>query len=108
MVLYLIILTCLTIYVIINWSECISMQFFSSFDGDNILFLVWIILIILVFYDVEAKDTKIHVKKVDDEQAQRVLANTQYMVDMLEMQAEKDSKRGCGGEADEKVENNEA
>lgn len=110
MVLYLIILGCLTVYIIKNWSECTAMQFFSSFDGDNILFLVWIVLIVLVFYDVEAKDTKIHVKKVVDEQAQRELANKEYIVNMLQMKAENrniDKNRTCEEYENVKVENHE-
>ena len=42
------VLIALTWYVLSNWETCISMQFFSRFDGNNILFLVWIILIVLV------------------------------------------------------------
>lgn len=110
MILYLVILACLTTYVVKNWTECTAMQFFSSFDGDNILFLVWIVLIILVFYDVEAKDTKLHVRKVVDEQVKRELADKEYMVDMLQMTAgngnrEKDEpNEKCN---DEKVESHE-
>ena len=34
----------LSAYVIFNWEECTEMQFFNSFDGNNVLFLVWVLL----------------------------------------------------------------
>lgn len=61
------VLAVLTIYVILNWRLCISMQFFSQFNGNNILFLVWILLILLTLYDVEAKDIKIKERKMKEE-----------------------------------------
>lgn len=58
--LYLIILGVLWLYIGLNWEKCVSMQFFSQFDGNNILFLVGILLVILPFYEVEGKGFKIH------------------------------------------------
>ena len=29
----------LTAYIILNWEKCISMKFFSNFDGNNVLFV---------------------------------------------------------------------
>lgn len=69
-ILYFILLAALTKYITCNWNTCISMQFFSHFDGNNILFLVWIALIILYFYDVEAKGFKFHWKKSPEEELQ--------------------------------------
>lgn len=48
------------------------MQFFSRFDGNNILFLVWIALIILFFYDVEAKGFKFNRKKSPEQKFQEL------------------------------------
>ena len=53
------VLIVLTVYIIKNWDLCISMQFFSEFNGNNILFFVWIILLFLMLYDVEAKGVKL-------------------------------------------------
>lgn len=55
---YYIVEVSLTVYVLLNWEKCIKMQFFSHFDGNNILFIVWIIIIFLAIYDVEAKGIK--------------------------------------------------
>lgn len=73
---HIIVLTSLTVYVILNWRLCISMQFFSQFNGNNILFLVWILLILLTLYDVEAKDIKIKERKMKEEyeNAERIYA----------------------------------
>ena len=62
-----IILIVLTVYIIRNWDSCISMQFFSNFNGDNILFFVWIILIFLMLYDVEAKGVKLKKRELKEE-----------------------------------------
>lgn len=57
---HFIVLFSLSIYIFINWNECISMQFFSRFNGNNILFILWLILIFLILYKVEAKDIKLN------------------------------------------------
>lgn len=59
-ILYVTLLIGLWIYLIINWDKCISMEFFDRFNGNNILFLVGIAMVISFFYDVEAKDFKFH------------------------------------------------
>ncbi|MDE7220529.1 MAG: hypothetical protein K2O45_13070 [Oscillospiraceae bacterium] len=61
-----IIIFCLTCYVLLNWEKCISMQFFLQFNGDNILFLVWIADILLFFYDVEIKEGKLHRRNIEE------------------------------------------
>ena len=58
-IVYIILMIILSIYVLSNWDKCISMKFFDQFDGNNILFLVWLVLLILQFHDIEAKDFKL-------------------------------------------------
>lgn len=58
-ILYIIMVGALWLYIILNWEKCISMQFFSHFDGNNILFLVGILLVVLPFYEVEGKGFKV-------------------------------------------------
>lgn len=57
----------LTAYIILNWKVCISMQFFSQFDGNNILFIVWLVLTFLLIYDVEANGIKLKRHKIKEE-----------------------------------------
>ncbi len=51
-------LFCLTVYVLVNWKTCVSMRLFSCFDGNNILFVVWIVLMFLMMYDIEGNGIK--------------------------------------------------
>lgn len=69
-VFHLIVSFCLMGYVILNWDKCISMQFFSEFNGNNILFLVWIADILLYFYDVEIKEGKLHKRNIEEAKKQ--------------------------------------
>lgn len=62
-ILYVLLLIGLWVYIIVNWNKCISMKFFDQFDGNNILFFLGIILVIMFFYDVEAKDFKFRRRK---------------------------------------------
>lgn len=65
-ILYIVLLTILSSYILINWEICVTMTFFEQFDGNNILFLIWIILLVLPFYDVEAKGWKFRKKGIED------------------------------------------
>lgn len=100
-ILYVVLLGILTRYVVCNWDKCISMQFFSQFDGNNILFLVWLALIILFFYDVEGKELKVHRKGLDVAQKKIQKADSEYKqavitdkMNVLKSQSPKKSKSG--------------
>lgn len=69
-VLYAITIFCLTLFVLVNWEKCISMQFFSQFNGNNVLFLVWIVAIMLFFYDIEIKESKLHMRNIEEAKKQ--------------------------------------
>lgn len=77
-------------YVLLNWETCISMQFFSRFDGNNILFLVWIILIFLLIYEVEGKGFKVAKRKQEETQQSLNEADLKYKLDAM---AERIKKR---------------
>lgn len=65
-ILYIVLLVILSSYILINWEVCVTMNFFEQFDGNNTLFLIWIVLLILPFYDVEAKGWKFRKKGIED------------------------------------------
>ena len=70
----------LTIYVLRNWEKCISMEFFKSFNGNNILFIVWILMIIFTIYDIEIKGFKMSERK------QKIdIANSQYEINNIKV-----------------------
>lgn len=79
---HIVVLVSLSIYIYSHWELCISMQFFSSFDGNNILFLCWIVLIFLILYRVEGKGIKVDRRKQEDKDK---LANerNEYMINQL-------------------------
>ncbi|MCI9366762.1 MAG: hypothetical protein HFF19_00560 [Oscillospiraceae bacterium] len=62
------------------------MQFFSQFDGNNILFLVWILLFVLPFYDIEIKEAKFHKRNMEKAKEQ---VNDEGVALTLEQRVEK-------------------
>ena len=48
---YMILLSISTPYVILNFEEIVQFQFFTEFNGKNLIFLVWIILLIVPLFD---------------------------------------------------------
>ena len=85
-ILYIVLIIALTKYVFCNWEECVSMQFFSQFDGNNILFLVWILLFVLPFYDIEIKEAKFHKRNMEKAKEQ---VNDEGVALTLEQRVEK-------------------
>ena len=99
-VLYIVLLGILSVYIIVHWEECICMNFFDQFDGNNILFLVWIVSIILSFYDVEAKGWKFRRKGIEDTLEKYANADFDYRKNMINIQDNiqpRDSKEMNGG-----------
>lgn len=75
----------LTIYVITHWRYCITMQFFSRFNGNNILFIVWLISAFLIIYDVEGKGFRVAKRKLEEAQNQYETVEKQYALDQIEL-----------------------
>lgn len=48
---YLVLLIPTSIYVFRNYSNVISFTFFEDFDGDNLIFLLWLVLLVLPLFD---------------------------------------------------------
>ena len=48
---YMILLSMSTPYVIHNFEEIVQFQFFTEFNGKNLIFLVWIILLIVPLFE---------------------------------------------------------
>lgn len=96
-ILYVLLLIVLWLYVILNWDKCISMQFFSQFDGNNILFLTGIGLVVIPFFNIEAKEFKITMKKqkeMDNQfQEEHISYELGNKISELELQNTPESKR---------------
>lgn len=97
-ILYVIMLGVLWTYIVLNWEKCVSMQFFSQFDGNNILFLAGILLIILPFYEVEGNGIKIRkagtkelekdLKKEESDFQKSVIQNSMILMQSQDMQCQ--------------------
>ena len=55
---YFVVVVALTIYIICNWSSAISFTPFNDFDGNNLLFVVWIVFASLPFLRIEFEKGK--------------------------------------------------
>lgn len=44
---YIISLVWITVYVVLNWCLVINFTPFNDFDGNNLLFVVWLLLIVI-------------------------------------------------------------
>ena len=88
----LIVLTC---YVISNWETCISMSFFKQFDGNNVLFIVWIVLIFLCIYNVRIDKYAIFERSVEQQKVQNQVLDTQmtYQSQMQQLQRIQQAER---------------
>lgn len=80
-IIHILVLAALSWYILSNWESCISMQFFSDFDGNNILFLAWIVLIFLLVYEVEGKGIKVAKRKQEESQKNLDIANHMLQLD---------------------------
>ena len=83
-ILYILMLIVLWGYIICNWEACISMQFFSQFDGNNILFIAGLMLTILPFYDIEGKGVRLRRRNMKGLQNDLQSADSRYAQKKLE------------------------
>jgi hypothetical protein len=97
-ILYGVLLIALSRYILTHWDECISMQFFSCFDGNNILFLVWIILIVLPFYSIEGKGFKLKIRGIERATEKIQDADLQYEIEKSALLSDSISGKEGGNE----------
>lgn len=82
----------LTIYVLRNWEKCISMEFFKSFNGNNILFIVWILMIIFTIYDIKIKGFQVN-ERYEAKQQQMEILNKIYEHEMMNKKMEENNDK---------------
>lgn len=85
-ILYGIMLIILWTYLVCNWEQCVSMQFFSQFDGNNILFIVGLVVTILPFYDIETKDIKLRKKSNKSMEDKYQSFNSKFKLEQLQFE----------------------
>ena len=64
------------------WDTCISMQFFQHFDGNNILFCCWLLMIFLKIFRIKIKDIEVF----RNFQNELINADLQYSINELHQQ----------------------
>lgn len=65
---FVLILTVATIFVFVNFKECVALSFTEDFNGMNLIFLVWIALLIFpMFESFEGFGISIKKRKLDKE-----------------------------------------
>ena len=97
-ILYVVIVFVLWGYLIYNWEKCISMQFFNQFDGNNILFLIGIALLILPFFrfEIEGKGVKVQAEMRKEMQADFQNADSDYKIKLIQRLISSDSENRKG------------
>lgn len=97
-IVYVVIVFVLWGYLIYNWEKCISMQFFNQFDGNNILFLIGIALLILPFFrfEIEGKGVKVQAEMRKEMQADFQNADSDYKIKLIQRLISSDSENRKG------------
>lgn len=89
---YLIVFSASTIFVLVNYNECIDLRFTSDFNGKNLVFLFWLAVIVFPFFDsFEAFGVSFKKRKEDRESENR---RDQYLQEMAEAENPKSKKGG--------------
>lgn len=69
---YVLVFVVTTVYVIMNFCDCIDLSFTEDFNGKNLLFLFWLLLIILPMFE-SFEGFGISIKKRKQEKKEDVL-----------------------------------
>lgn len=48
---YVVVLSLTTLFVVGNYKKCIDLHFTESFNGENLVFLFWLTIIVFPFFD---------------------------------------------------------
>lgn len=98
---YSILLAGTTIYVICKYPECTEFTFFKSFNGDNLVFVVYIILLILPLFDkleLFGVNVKLRWQNQYAEQVAKNASDTRNILNKDELSTLNDTKKGGSNE----------
>ncbi len=94
---YIVILLISTIYVVIKYPACTHFTFFSDFDGDNLVFILYLILLILPLFDkLELFGVNLGLRWQNklSEEAAKVAINSQDILNKEELEKLSSKKKG--------------
>lgn len=95
---YLILVVSSSIYVFINFSELVSFTFFEEFNGKNLIFILWLVLLLLPLIDnfegfgVHFSKHANRITQKSNEIAEEVMNKTPQNVEGLKKELEKATK----------------
>lgn len=95
---YLILVVSSSIYVFINFSELVSFTFFEEFNGKNLIFIIWLVLLLLPLIDnfegfgVHLSKHANRVAQKSNEIAEEVMKNAPKTVKDLKKELEETTK----------------
>lgn len=93
---YWILIIASTVYVIFNWPDCIDFEFFDDFQGDNLVFVLWAILLLLPLFDkleIMGVNVKFNIQNKESEKAMNDAINGQVTT-LAELESIKKDKEG--------------
>lgn len=93
---YWILIIASTTYVIFNWSDCIDFEFFGDFQGDNLVFVLWAILLLLPLFDkleIMGVNVRFNIQNKESEKAMNDAINGQ-VTSLAELESIKKDKEG--------------
>ena len=85
-----------TTFVIINWSDCANFTFFDEFNGFNLVFVLWMILLILPLFDkleIMGVNMKLNIQNKESQKAMQDAINGS-ITSLAEMESIKKDKEG--------------
>lgn len=89
---YLIVFAVTTVFVIVNYDECIDLHFTSEFNGKNLIFLFWLAIIVFPFFDsFEVFGVSLKARRKEKEAEDR---RNQYQLDMANAESSNQKKKG--------------
>ena len=85
-----------TNFVIINWSDCANFTFFDEFNGFNLVFVLWMILLILPLFDkleIMGVNMKLNIQNKESQKAMQDAINGS-ITSLAELESIKKDKEG--------------
>ena len=85
-----------TTFVIINWSDCANFTFFDEFNGFNLVFVLWMILLILPLFDkleIMGVNMKLNIQNKESQKAMQDAINGS-ITSLAELESIKKDKEG--------------
>ena len=96
-VVYLVLLALSTSFVWENWNKCLDMEFFTHFNGYNIIWMLWIFLLFVPLISIDNKWFKmvnpLTKKELERQKAEESAKTEQYATQFESLELENEKKK---------------